>query len=58
MTSTAQFPVTTNVQGETYGRTEKYGTRIATGEHAAEYESVTRNGWRVWMTAAGEVYPD
>ena len=44
--------------GETYLRSGKVGIRMETGESAAEYASAERPGYRLWMTEAGEVYPE
>lgn len=54
---TNQWPTT--IQGNDasfYDITGKFGKRIATSEMAAEYENI--DGHRVWMTVAGEVYPE
>lgn len=52
-----EFPVTIQAGPHRFlDITGKFGMRIATGEMAAEYESV--DGQRMWMTVGGEVYPD
>lgn len=44
--------------GMIFAATAKTGRRISTGENASEYEAIEQPGLRVWMTEAGEVYPD
>jgi hypothetical protein len=62
------FPSSVTYKGETYYRTHKYGTTIATGKPSAEYKAsyIAKEGrfkgerieGRVWMDIKGNVKPD
>lgn len=56
--ATTEFPVSFSANGELFYRTEKYRTRIATGEQAAEYQSCAAGSFYIWLTAGGEIYPE
>lgn len=49
------FPTTLEHNGATFYATGKVGTRRSSGLAVAEYD---RRGVRVWLDAAGKVWPE